>query len=171
MRKVVVFGNIGGGKTTLGMKLSASKNIPLYCTDRLHWRPGWIAVPDDEFERRHDEILAKDRWIIDGFGTPSSDLRRLEAADTIIFIDHSLWRHYWWAAKRSLLSMFRTPAGMPDKFPLIRNTVVIAKWIWRIHKNITPTSRETVAKYAGTKKVYHLRSRKEIESFCEEQSL
>jgi adenylate kinase family enzyme len=171
MRKVALLGNAGGGKSTLGVRLSAKKGIPLYSVDQLQWKPGGVAVPDAEFERTHDEILARDSWIIDGFGTYPAYLRRLEVADTIILIDHPLWRHYWWTARRNLLSVFRTPVGFPEQTPLIGDSVRIAKFVWWVHKNFTPTNRRMLEKYAATKKVFHLRSPREIRSFCEEQSL
>ncbi|HEX8422668.1 MAG TPA: hypothetical protein VF634_04615 [Pyrinomonadaceae bacterium] len=171
MRKVALLGNAGGGKSTLGAWLSAKKGIPLYSVDKLQWKPGGVAVPDAEFERQHDEIMARDSWIIDGFGTFPTYLRRLEAADTIILIDHPLWRHYFWTARRNFLSVFRTPAGFPERTPLIRDTVRIAKFVWWVHHNFTPTNRKMAKKYAPAKNVFHLRSPREIKSFCAAQSL
>ena len=171
MRKVALLGNAGGGKSTLGVRLSEGKGIPLYFTDKLQWRPGGAAVPEDEFEKCHDEILSRERWIIDGFGTYGTYLRRLEAADTIILIDHPVWRHYWWTARRNLASVFRTPVGFPEDSPLLRDTVRIARFVWWVDKNFTPTNREMIKKYAASKRVYHLRSPEDIRLFCEEQSL
>jgi adenylate kinase family enzyme len=171
MKKVALLGNAGGGKSTLGARLSAGKGIPLYSIDQLQWKPGGVAVPDEEFERQHDEIMARDSWILDGFGTFPTYLRRLEAADTIILIDHPLWRHYCWTARRNFLSVFRTPVGFPERTPLISQSVRIAKFIWWVHKNFTPTNRKMAATYAPTKNVFHLRSPRAIRSFCAEQSL
>jgi adenylate kinase family enzyme len=171
MKKVALLGNAGGGKSTLGVRLSAKTGIPLYSIDLLQWKPGGVAVPDAEFEREHDEIMARDTWIIDGFGTFPTYLRRLEAADTIILIDLPLWRHYCRTARRNFLSVFRTPAGFPEQTPLIRDTVRIAKFMWWVDKNFTPTNRKMAEKYAATKNVFHLRSPREIGSFCEAQSL
>jgi adenylate kinase family enzyme len=115
MKRVALLGNAGGGESTLGLKLSVGKNIPLHFTDQLQWKPGGAAVPDTEFEKLHDEILAQERWIIDGFGTYPTYLRRLDAADTIILIDHPIWRHYLWTMRRNFLSVFATLLGFPEK--------------------------------------------------------
>jgi adenylate kinase family enzyme len=171
MRKVALLGNAGGGKSTLGAKLSARTGIPLYSVDLLQWKPGGVAVPEEEFERTHDEIIAGDGWIVDGFGTFPTYLRRLEAADTIILIDHALWRHYWWTARRNFSSVFRTPAGFPEKTPLVRETFKIAKFMWWVHRNFTPTNRKMIARYAHAKRVFHLRSPRDIKAFCREHSL
>jgi adenylate kinase family enzyme len=171
MKKVVLLGNAGGGKSTLGAKLSARTGIPLYSVDLLQWKPGGVAVPDEEFERTHDEIITRDSWIVDGFGTFPTYLRRLEAADTIILIDHAIWRHYCRTARRNFSSVFRTPAGFPEKTPLVRQTFKIAKFMWWVHRNFTPTNRKMIERYAPTKRVFHLRSPKEIKAFCREHSL
>jgi adenylate kinase family enzyme len=171
MRKVALLGNAGGGKSTLGARLSRRTGIALYSVDELQWKPGGVRVADEEFERIHDEILARDSWIIDGFGTYPSYMRRLEAADTIILIDHALWRHYWWTARRNFLSPFRTPVGFPENTPLVRQSVSIAKFMWWVHKNFTPTNRRMIERYAATKQVFHLRSPKDLRSFCREKSL
>jgi adenylate kinase family enzyme len=171
MRKVALLGNAGGGKSTLGAKLSTRTGIPLYSVDLLQWKPGGVAVPDEEFERAHDEIIARDSWIIDGFGTYPTYLRRLEAADTIILVDHPLWRHYCWTARRNFLSVFRTPAGFPEQTPLIRDTFKIAKFMWWVHRNFTPVNRKMIERYAATKRVFHLRSPQEIRAFGAQHSL
>jgi hypothetical protein len=72
---------------------------------------------------------------------------------------------------RNFLSVFRTPAGFPEQTPLIRDTFKIAKFVWWVHKNFTPTNRKMAEKYAGTKNVFHLRSPQEIREFCAAQSL
>ncbi|HEV2800603.1 MAG TPA: hypothetical protein VGW12_08905 [Pyrinomonadaceae bacterium] len=171
MKKVALLGNAGAGKSTLGAKLSARTGIPLYSVDQLYWKPGGAAVPDAEFERLHDEIIARDSWIVDGFGTYPAYLRRLEAADTIILIDHPVWRHYWWTGRRNLSSLWRTPPGFPERTPFLRDTVKIAKFIWWVHRNFTPVHRKMIERYTGAKKVFHLRSPQEIEAFCAQHSL
>ena len=171
MKKVALLGNAGGGKSTLGVKLSKATGIPLHSVDELQWRPGGEAISDEEFERSHEEILARDSWIIDGFGTYPAYVRRLEAADTIILIDQPLWRHYWWTARRNFLSPFRPPVGFPENTPLVRQSVRIAKFMWWVHKNFTPTNRRMIEKYAATKRVFHLRSPKDLRAFCKAQSL
>lgn len=171
MRKVALLGNAGGGKSTLGARLSAQTGVPLYSVDQLQWKAGGVAVPDPEFERVHDEIIARDCWIIDGFGTYPAYLRRLEAADTIILIDHPVWRHYWWTARRNFSSLWHTPAGFPERTPLLRDTFKIAKFIWWVHRNFTPTNRRMIERYAPAKRVFHLRSPREIRAFCAKHSL
>jgi adenylate kinase family enzyme len=81
----MVIGNAGNGKTTLCKKLGARLGIEVFHVDSLQWRLGWRRTPVEEFTRIHDDILKRERWIVDGFGPDDSIERRAAAADTIIF--------------------------------------------------------------------------------------
>src|SRR5205823_5961935 len=107
MSRVAIIGNAGGGKSTLARRLSRAKGLPLHVIDRIQWKPGWVAAPAEEVRRPHEEILAQERWIIDGWGGRENIEARFAAADTIIYVDHPLYVHYWWAMKRQLQCGFR----------------------------------------------------------------
>ena len=119
MTRVTVVGNAGGGKSTMARQLSASLGLPYYEIDRIQWQPGWIATPQDEFDRQHDALLAQDKWIIDGLGPWDAMERRFEAADTIVFVDHPIWLHFWWATKRQIRSIFRGRSDGPEGCPML----------------------------------------------------
>jgi len=68
MTRVAVIGNAGGGKSTLCARLGKALQLPVYPIDKIQWKPGWVAASREEFNRQHDELLALDRWIIDGWG-------------------------------------------------------------------------------------------------------
>ena len=63
MKKVAVFGNAGGGKSTLSRRLAEITGLPLYPVDMLEWRAGGEAVPRDEFLKSHAELLARDACV------------------------------------------------------------------------------------------------------------
>ncbi len=48
MRKVAVFGNAGGGKSTLSKQLSEIAGLPLYVLDKLQYQPEGIEVPHED---------------------------------------------------------------------------------------------------------------------------
>ena len=102
MTRVAIVGNAGGGKSTLGRKLAAIHNLPFHSVDQIQWRPGWVAAPDQETGEKIDQIIASERWIVDGWGPWRSLEQRLAAADTIIFVDLPLWMHFWLAAERQI---------------------------------------------------------------------
>lgn len=86
MKKVAVFGNAGGGKSTLSKRLAALTNIPLYPLDMIQYRAGGAKVPHDDYLKAHAELLRRDAWIIDGYGCRASAWERFACADTLVYI-------------------------------------------------------------------------------------
>jgi len=67
MRRVAIFGNAGGGKSTLARRLAELMQLPLYVVDMMQFRPGGAKVPQHEFLQEHADLLRRDEWINDGF--------------------------------------------------------------------------------------------------------
>jgi adenylate kinase family enzyme len=86
MRRVAVIGPAGAGKTTLAVELGAILGIEVVQLDRLFWQPGWVKTSDEECEMIQETALAGDTWIADS-AAPRAFRTRLEAADTIVFLD------------------------------------------------------------------------------------
>jgi hypothetical protein len=68
MRRVAIFGNAGGGKSTLARRLAAMTGLPLHVVDKIQFEAGGNAVPHEEYLRAHARLLETSEWIIDGFG-------------------------------------------------------------------------------------------------------
>src|SRR5690242_2247702 len=68
MKRVAVFGNAGGGKSTLARRLADLTGLPLFVVDMMQFKAGGKAVPHDEYLKAHAELLRRDEWIIDGYG-------------------------------------------------------------------------------------------------------
>jgi adenylate kinase family enzyme len=111
MRRVAVFGNAGGGKSTLAKRLAELTRLPLYVVDTMQWQAGGVAVPHDEYMRLHANLLQQDEWIIDGFGCVESAWERFSRADTLVYVDLPLATHYWWVTKRLIKGLWRAPKG------------------------------------------------------------
>ncbi len=90
MRRLVVIGNAASGKSSLSMRIHELTNIPVYHLDTILWKKNWERTPEEEFVVKHDEILSKDLWIIDGVAYKSTYHKRFSRADTIIFLDTPL---------------------------------------------------------------------------------
>ena len=68
--------------------------MPLIVLDLIQYKPGGDKVPDEEYQTAHQGILQQDRWIIDGFGSLDTVWKRLEVADTLVYIDLPIIQHY-----------------------------------------------------------------------------
>lgn len=121
--KIAVFGKPGGGKSTLSQQIAAATSLPLYQLDLVQYRRGGDKVPDEEFLRLLAEILAKDRWVIDGFGNPRAFAAMLHAANVLVYVERFPLTHYWWVTKRLLKSPFSKPLGWPEGSPVLSSTI------------------------------------------------
>ncbi|MFW9259282.1 adenylate kinase [Nostoc sp. CALU 546] len=167
MKKVAVFGNAGGGKSTLSKRLSQITDLPLHILDKIKYQSGGTEVPHEDYKRVHQQILATDRWIIDGFGCMETLWLRLNEADTLIFVDLPLYVHGWLVTKRFITGYFKPPSGWPDNSPILRSSLNSYRVLWLCHKYLTPKYREYIEQAQSMKNVYHIRSTKEISQFFE----
>src|SRR5262245_43064673 len=167
MKRVAVFGNAGGGKSTLARRLADLTGLPLHVVDLMQFRAGGAKVPHDEFLQAHADLLRRDEWIIDGFGNAAIAWERFAAADTLVYVDLPLLTHYSWVTKRFIKGLFANPKGWPDNGPLWSSTLSSYRVIPLCHTRLTPKYRQLVLDAAASKRVHHLRSAAQIRSFLE----
>lgn len=87
MKKVIVIGCPGSGKSTFARDLREKTGLPLYHLDMLYWNADRTTAEKAVFRARLDEVLGKDEWIIDGnYGSTMES--RLAACDTVFFLDY-----------------------------------------------------------------------------------
>lgn len=165
MKRVAIFGNAGGGKSTLARELAAITGLPLAVVDKLQYRAGGVEVPHEEFLQAHADLLAGDEWIIDGFGGAKLLWQRLDAADTLIHVDLPLALHALWVTKRLVTGLFAAPPGWPQGSPVISSSISSYRVLWPCHTLLTPKYRAYVAEAAARKRVFHLRSRRALTQF------
>ena len=121
VKRVAVFGNAGGGKSTLARRLADLTRLPLYPLDMIQFRAGGGRVPHEQYLKA--DLLRQDEWIIDGFGCVASAWERFSEADTLVYVDLPLTTHYWWVTKRLIKGLFATPEGWPENSPMWRGTM------------------------------------------------
>jgi adenylate kinase family enzyme len=162
MEKIVIIGSAGAGKSTLAQELGFILNIKVYHLDRIFWQRGWKEKPRDKRIDILQKILREKQWIIEGTYLSSSD-PRLNAADTIIFLDidpllclkRIMKRHheYQGRPRRDI------PEGCTDKLTLFRILKVLG-FPFRGRR----TLKQKLRKFPPQKVIW-LRSSKEVEDF------
>ncbi|MDS3861149.1 adenylate kinase [Thermosynechococcaceae cyanobacterium BACA0444] len=167
MQKVAIFGNAGGGKSTLSRELATITGLPLYTLDKIKFQSDGQEVPQAEYEQVHQAILDSERWIIDGFGSLDTLWPRLNAADTLIYVDLPLARHFWWVTKRFLTGYISPPAGWPENSPILKSSLRSYQVLWLCDKRLTPKYRDYVHQARSRKTVYHLRTTEEMAQFLQ----
>ena len=138
MKRVAVFGNAGGGKSTLAKRLAEITRLPLHPLDLIQYKAGGGEAPREQYLQKHEELLRQDAWIIDGFGCVASAWERFARADTLVYVDLLLATHHWWVAKRLAKGLFVNPEGWPANSPIWASTIDSYKVLWRCHRGLTP---------------------------------
>ena len=87
MKKVIVIGCPGSGKSTFSSALHKVTALPLFHLDRMNWNADKTTVSKDVFRERLQNTLAKEEWIIDGNYGSTLEMR-MQACDTIFFLDY-----------------------------------------------------------------------------------
>lgn len=166
MNWVAVFGKPGGGKSTLSKKLSTDTGIKLCTLDLIEYKKNGERVSRQEYSKKHADWIAADRWIIEGLGTLESFWLRIDAADTLIYVDLPYSVHYWWVTKRLLKSFFVKPEGWPEGSSVLKGTLAGWKYLRLSPKFWTPELFERIQSLGKGKDIYRITSVKEINDFA-----
>ena len=86
MKKVIVIGCPGSGKTTFSERLRDKTGLPLFYLDAIWHKPDRTHISRDEYDARLGDILALDSWIIDGNYSRTLECRLAEC-DTVFLFD------------------------------------------------------------------------------------
>ncbi|WOF73088.1 AAA family ATPase [Parvibaculaceae bacterium PLY_AMNH_Bact1] len=140
MKRVLVIGPSGAGKTTLANALAEKTGLPLIHLDTEYLRPGWVPTPDEEWAPIVSGLVARDSWIMEGNFSSTFPLR-MPRTDTIILVSrprlHCLWRVFFRFLRYRGVTRPDLADGCPEKFD-----PSFYRWIWgfpnrslpRIHK-------------------------------------
>ena len=133
MKKIMIIGCCGSGKTTLAKKLSNKLNLPLIHLDKLNWRDNWQNISKEEFDDLLWAEVIKPTWIIDGNYERTIPLR-LKYCDTVIYMDYSRISCLYGVIKRVVMGYGKSRPDMggycPERFDLD-----FIKFVWNFNKN------------------------------------
>jgi len=87
MKKVIVIGCPGSGKSTFARALHERTSLPLFHLDMMYWNADRTIVEKPVFRQRLSDAMAGTEWIIDGNYGSTMELR-MQACDTIFFLDY-----------------------------------------------------------------------------------
>ncbi|MBE6790530.1 MAG: adenylate kinase [Ruminococcaceae bacterium] len=87
MKRVIIIGCPGSGKSTFARKLAEKTDLPLYYLDMLKWNSDKTTVSKNVFMSRLESVLSKELWIIDGNYLSTMELR-LKYCDTVFILDY-----------------------------------------------------------------------------------
>lgn len=165
MKKIAVFGKPGSGKSTLGKSLASATGIQLHQLDSIVYKKNGDLVDRKTYDSEHGKILSSDSWIIDGMGPMESFNKRLDVADTLIYIDLPYVVSYWLVTKRLLKGLFVKPEGWPDGSSVLKGTLESYKVLRLCPKFWNNDFLQKLEKMSMNKSLYVIRSISELNSF------
>ena len=87
MKKVIIIGCPGSGKSTFARALAEKVGLPLYHLDNMYWNADRTHVERPVFLERLQAAMSEDAWIIDGNYNSTMEMR-MAACDTVFFLDY-----------------------------------------------------------------------------------
>lgn len=159
MKKVIIIGCPGSGKSTFARALHDITRLPLYHLDMLYWNVDRTTVSKEVFLARLAETIEKENWIIDGNYGSTMEVR-LQACNTVFFLDYPLE-----VCMDGIMS--RRGKERPD-MPWIEPEDDVdeefVEFIKSYNSESRPTVMELLDKYAD-KEIIIFKSRDEAETF------
>ena len=163
MKRILIIGSGGAGKSTFARQLHQTTNIELFHLDKLYWKPNWVEPTKDEWKKTVEDLIKKDSWIMDGNYGGTMEMR-IAACDTVIFLDLPPAICVWRAVKRYL---FYKKNNRPDMAQgcAERLDLKFLKWIWDYPTRTKPRVEALLKRFQDEKKIIRLESTKEVEKF------
>ena len=165
MKKIALIGSGGSGKSTLARRLGEELNIEVYHLDALFWKSNWIPTTKEEQRKVQNELVSKEEWIIDGNYNGTMDIR-LNAADTIIFIDISRLICIYRVLKRMIRYRWKSRPDMAEGV-IERLDFDFLKWVWDYPKTKKPNVLRELEQLPNDKNVIILKSSRDVRLFLE----
>ena len=113
MKRVMVVGCCGAGKSTFSNKLGKLKGLEVIHLDQYYWKPNWTESSPDEWAKIVDTLSQNHQWIMDGNYGGTMDIR-IKRADTIIYLDYPTIKCLWRITKRILKYKGKSRPDMSD---------------------------------------------------------
>jgi len=164
MKRILIIGCPGSGKSTFARSLHRITNIPLVHLDLLFWNPDRTTVDREIFRKRLFSEMEKERWIIDGnYGATME--ARIRACDTVFFLDYPT---------EICLEGIRARCGKPrEDIPWVERENEVDEDFASFVKNYAVENRPKVLALLETyssKKIFTFHSRREAALYLEKLS-
>ncbi len=162
-QRILVIGRSGGGKSTLSQRLASITGLPFVSLDKAYWLPGWKQPDRSSFHERVGELVAAERWIIDGTGGSTLSIR-MPRAELVIWLRIGIARCLMNVMRRVVTGYGQVrpemAEGCPEKFNL-----EFLRYIIEFDRMQTPRIEAALKEFGDDLPLIVLRSRSEIDDF------
>ena len=165
MKKIVIVGCAGCGKSTLAKILGQNLNIPVLHLDTIYWKANWQVEDKNIFLEKQLKMLENDSWIIDGNYRDTLDLR-LKDCDTIIFLDYPRRTAIYGIYKRyfQYRNKQRDTIAEGCREKIDRS---FFNWVWNFKKKARPIIVNKINDHKLGKEVLIFKKRKQLKKYLE----
>lgn len=166
LRRILVTGSSGAGKTTLCRAIGAILHIPAVEIDSLYHGPDWIPRPG--FVADVDEFTSGPAWVIEWLYAEVKPLL-LSRSDGLIWLDHGRWTVMQRVVRRTIWRrLTRRELWNGNYEPPLRTLLAdpdhIIRWSWRTHHRRAQQAL-AVADQADGPIVVRLRGQSEVHAW------
>jgi adenylate kinase family enzyme len=164
MKRIMIFGRPGSGKSTFALNLSQQLSLPLYHLDKWFFVENWRERDKEDFLSIQHDFVSQERWIIDGNAMSSLEMRYARA-EVVLFFCYPKFMCLLRVLKRLKSKdpriLDRAP-GCPER---VRWGLV--KYLWGFEKRFTPLIETLHHRYPEKLlfKITNDLQKKELETF------
>lgn len=121
MKKILVCGESCSGKSTFGSVLSSKLKINSYDLDEIHWLPDWNVNPSNMFNKKINQIIKKEEWIVSGnyFKRQNTIIQN---CDTVIYLKIGFWTRFYRALARGISRSIRNIPVCNGNYETLKQT-------------------------------------------------
>jgi adenylate kinase family enzyme len=163
MRRILIVGSSGTGKSTVARAIGARLGLPVIHLDNHYWRPGWVPSDDADFDARVAALAAADRRVIDGQYSRTWDLR-VGRADMIVWLDLPRRVYFWRVLKRTLRGRGRVRPDLGEGCPE-RLDLAFPHNVWDYPRRSRGRMIVRLQQSPGARRVVILKSQRQIDAF------
>jgi len=144
LKRIVIFGRPGSGKSTVASWLSQNVGLPLHHLDKHFYLANWQPRPYPDFMHLLHTIVNEDEWIIDGNNTRSLETRWARA-DLVLYFNLPRFICYLRVIKRFLAPHHQ----FDDRAPECRETIrwSLLRYIWGFNARVSPLITRLTKQY------------------------
>lgn len=160
MKRAVVIGCSGSGKSVFSRKLREVTGSPLFYLDMIWHKPDGTNISRKEFDEKLSSIISRDSWIIDGNYQRTLETR-IKACDTVFLFDLPTEICIEGALSRIGKKREDMPWFENELDPEFR------QWIESFRANQLPEIYRLLEKYENGREIVVFRTREQADKFIE----
>ena len=168
MKRFVIIGSGGAGKSTFAKRLHEMTGIEVIHLDKIYWKQNWTEPAKEEWRKIIETLVEGNEWIMDGNFGGTMEMR-IAACDTVIFLDLPrlvcIRRLVGRIAKYRGTNRPDMAEGCHEKFDL-----KFLRWVWDYPRRTKPKVEALLKRFEAEKMIIHLASKNDVERFFTDYS-